>query len=62
MSIFVFLGEGRLGDRPSSADDVRQVAEFYSRVDPDKAALVLKRLQASSGAFDDFRTSDMVRR
>lgn len=62
LAIFVFLREGRLGNRPSPADDVRQVAKFYSRVDQDKAALVLKRLQDSADYFNDIKTSDIVGR
>lgn len=62
LSIFVFLREGRLGNKPSPADDVRQVADFYSRIDPDKAAQVLKSLQGSAGYFDEVKTSDIVKR
>jgi len=45
LSIFVFLRQGRLGEKKVPTDEIQNTAEFYSGVKPDRAAKFRKRWQ-----------------
>ncbi len=56
LSIFVFLRQGRLGEKTVPAGEVQKAAEFYSSVKPDRAAKFLKRLQRNPDYLNAIRT------
>lgn len=61
LSIFVLLRQGRLGDQKMPEDEIRAAFEFYSRVKPDKAFTLLKRLQRNPEYLNAMRRLDKTR-
>lgn len=61
LSIFVLLRQGRLGEQKMPENEVRAASEFYSKVKPDKAFTLLKRLQRNPEYLNALRKVDKTR-
>ena len=61
LAIFVLLRQGRIGKKKLPEDEIRAAFEFYSRVKPDKAFTLLKRLQRNPEYLNALRKVDKTR-